>query len=230
MVGRGCVQNDLDYNRATGFFAIGVGKFFSFRPDWHEDDRAKPIVQQYLTALDSAVAAHPEVQRCVVSCTHCGMRFLTTPQNAGRRKLRCLFGCRQWYKRQSSVQRSVAYYRTSGGKQKKQRLNARRRRERPSAGQQEPEESSPASSVHASPQDASAATVEVCLEGVILDESDVAASPVLPYVRTVIRLLDGLELTCAEVVELLHAAMRQHRIDGQTTIPYASFFPQQHPP
>jgi len=86
------------------------------------------------------------------------------------------------------------------------------------------------SSVHASPEDTSAATVELCLEGVTLDESDVAASPVLPYVRTVIRLLDDLDLTCAEVVELLHAVMRQHRIGRQTTIPYASFFSQQHPP
>jgi hypothetical protein len=159
------------------------------------------------------------------------MRFLTTPQNAGRRNLRCPFGCRQWHKRQSSVQRSVAYYRTREGKQKKHRLNARRRSGASLlAGQQEPQESCPTSSVHASAEDASATTVELCLEGVILDESDVAASPVLPYVRTVIRLLDGLELTCDEVVELLHAAMRQHRIAEQTAILYASVFPQQHPP
>ncbi len=205
-------------------------KFFSFRPDWHQDARAKPVVQQYLTALDSAVAAHPEVQRCVVCCAACGLRFLTTPQNVGRRNLRCPFGCRQWHKRQSSVQRSVAYYRTPEGKRKKQRLNARRSCGSPSAGQQEPEGTSPAPPVHQSPVHESAATLELGLEGVVLNESDVAGSPVLPYVRTVIRLLEGLELTCAEVTDLLHATMRQHRIGRRTTRPYASSFPPQHPP
>ena len=149
----------------------------------------------------------------------------------GRRNLRCPFGCRQRHKRQSSVQRSVAYYRTPEGKQKKQRLNARRRSfVSPLAGQQEPEESPTTTTVHASTVDESAATAELALEGMVLDESDVATSPVLPYVRRVIRLLEGVELACAEVVELLHAVMRQHRIGRQTTIPYASFFPQQHPP
>jgi hypothetical protein len=145
--------------------------------------------------------------------------------------LRCPFGCRQRHKRQSSVQRSVAYYRTPEGKRKKERLNARRRSGVSLlAGQQEPQESSPTITIHASDVDASAATVELALQGMVLDESDVASSPVLPYVRTVIRLLEGVELTCVEVVDLLHAAMRQHRIGGQTTIPYASLFPQQHPP
>ena len=46
-------------------------------------------------------------------------------------------------------------------------------------------------------------TAEVRLEGVVLDESSLAASPMLPYVRMVVGLIEGIELTSREVLGLL---------------------------
>jgi hypothetical protein len=62
---------------------------------WHQDDRARPLVRQYLIALDSVLESHPELQGCVVSCAHCGVRFLvlheprrgTLALRGGRREL-----------------------------------------------------------------------------------------------------------------------------------------------
>ena len=114
------------YRREAGFFAIAIEKFFSFGADWHQDDRASPLVRHYQATLDSILQSHPELQGCVAYCADCGIRFLTHPRNAGRQNLRCPFGCRQHHRRQRSCQRSIAYYRTAAGKAKKKRLNARR--------------------------------------------------------------------------------------------------------
>src|SRR5208283_1217436 len=61
-VGRGCVYNNREYSRKSGFFAIAVEKFFDFRADWHEDDRARPLVRQYQAALDSVLQSHGQLQ------------------------------------------------------------------------------------------------------------------------------------------------------------------------
>ena len=66
-------------SREFGFFIIAVGEFFSFRPDWHQDNRAKPLVQQYLIALDSRLQSHPELQGCVGSCVAAGFGFSRIP-------------------------------------------------------------------------------------------------------------------------------------------------------
>ena len=112
----GCVQNDSNYRRESGFFAIAIERFFSFCADWHQDDRARPLVRQYQTTLDSVLQSHPELRGCIAYCTDCGIRFLTHPRNASRRNLRCPFGCRQHHRRQCSCRRSTAYYRTTAGK------------------------------------------------------------------------------------------------------------------
>jgi hypothetical protein len=65
-VGRGCVYNNREYSREPGFFAIAIEKFFSLRADWHQDDRASPLVRQYQTVLDSILQSHPALQGCVV--------------------------------------------------------------------------------------------------------------------------------------------------------------------
>jgi hypothetical protein len=72
--------------------------------------------------------------------------------------------------------------------------------------------------------------VEVRLEGVLLDESGLASSPMLPYVRMVVGLIEGIELTCCEVLRLLLQAMRQHSIGHRGRIDYLLGFLHQHPP
>ena len=228
-VGRGCVQDNRDYSRESGFFVIAVEKFFTFRDDWHGDDRARPLVRQYQTTLDSILESHPDLRRCIAYCRDCGIRFLTHPRNAGRRNLRCPFGCRRHHRQQCSSQRSTAYYQTAEGKRKKKRLNARRQCKQvlpilsPDLDRQAP----PANEPHS---DESSVTVELRLEGVLLDESSLASSPMLPYVRMVVGLIEGVELTCREVLCLLRRSMRQRSFGARRKIDYILGFLHQHPP
>ena len=220
-VGRGCAKIDLRFSREPGFFAIGLEKFFSFCADWHQDDRANPLVRQYQAALDSVLVAHPELSRCAVYCVQCEIRFLTHPRNAGRLDLRCPFGCQRRHRRQCSSQRSAAYYRTAAGKAKKKRLNGRR--------------CAPAAPVSAEevplpPTDALSLPTELALPGVVLDEPSVVHSPVLPYLRMVMSLIEGHDFQEQELLQLLRQALRQHSIARRRRSDYVLAFLHQHPP
>jgi hypothetical protein len=168
--------------------------------------------------------SHAELLGCVAHCVHCGIRFFTHPRNAGRRDLRCPFGCRQYHRRECSRQRSTAYYRTATGKRKKKRLNGRR--------QQFPTHVQPIPDAQITQNTSTSNTppVELRLEGVMLNESSLAESPMLPYLRMVVGLIEGIELTCREVLHLLLRAMRQHSIGACSKIDYVLGFLQQHPP
>jgi hypothetical protein len=175
--------------------------------------------------------SNPELRRCVASCIHCGIRFLTHPRNAGRGDLRCPFGCRQHHRRQRSSQRSTAYYQTAAGKGKKKRLNARRNRSTSSVdGPPHQELGQQATSPKEPLADAWQGKVELRLEGVVLDESSLARSRMLPYVRMVVRLIEGIELRCHEMISLLRRAMRQHSIAYRRRTDYVLCFLHQHPP
>ena len=187
--------------------------------------------------------SHPELRGCVVSCVACGIRFLTHPRNAGRRNLRCPFGCRQHHRRQHSSQRSTAYYQTAAGKAKKKRLNARRQGclALPAAQSQpngDPQGMSPAlqvapccAAVPAPPvSESSPAAAELPREFMALDEASVAKSPMLPYVRMVVSLVEGVEFTCREVVHLLWQTLRQRSIGAGREVDYLVSFLHRQPP
>jgi hypothetical protein len=156
--------------------------------------------------------------------------------------LRCPFGCRQHHRRQCSCRRSTAYYRTAAGKTKKKRLNARRQGGQVSPAAPPPDFDPQGTSPHPQADHCCAAapappaseplpvTIAVRLEGVLLDESSLASSPMLPYVRMVVSLIEGVELSCREVVHLLRQAMRQHSIGARRRIDYLLGFLHQHPP
>ena len=202
-----------------------------FWPDWPEDDRAKPIVQQYQIALASLLQFHPERQGCVVSCCRCGIEFLTHPRNARRRNLRCPFGCRDHHRRQRSCQRSVAYYKTAVGQQKKQRLNDRRKHVSPPVPCPPPPPPTPPPPLSVDPlPEALPEKAELRLEEVVLDEWSLTCSPMLPYVRMVLRLVEGIELNCREVARLLRRRLRQHSIAYRRRTDYVRCFLHQHPP
>ena len=151
---------------------------------------------------------------------------MTHPRNAGRQKLRCPFGCRAHHRCQSSKERSAAYYHTPEGKRLKKRLNARRQCKQAPPSDLEP----PASPA---PQRVTAelpATVKLRLEGVVLEESNLARSPMLPYVRMLVSLIEGVELTREEVLSLLRRSMRQRSIVRRRRIDYVLGFLHQHPP
>ena len=74
------------------------------------------------------------------------------------------------------------------------------------------------------------AAAKLRLEGVVLDEASVANSPMLPYVRMVVSLIEGVEFTCREVVHLLRQTLRQHSIGARRRIDYLLGFLHRHPP
>jgi hypothetical protein len=219
-VGRGRAKIAFDCNREPGFFVIAVEKVFSFRPDWHQDRQAQPLVRHYQAVLDAVLESHPQLGPCVAGCAYCGIRFLSDRRNAGRRDLRCPFGCRRHHRQRSSSQRSVAYYRTPVGKLKKQRLNARR--DATTDHQRQPDPQQPSSLSQEPPPSVSdhGFPAELSLDGVLLDEPSLLASPMLPYVRMVASLVDGMPLSLAEVVGLLRQALRQHSMARRRRLDY----------
>jgi hypothetical protein len=148
--------------------------------------------------------------------------------------LRCPFGCRQHHRRQRSCQRSTAYYRTAAGKTKKKRLNARRQGRQaaqPQATSPDSQADHSCAAVPALPaSEPLPAAAELQGENVVLDEARVANSPMLPYVRMVVSLIEGVEFTCREVVHLLRQTLRQHSIGAGRGVDYLLGFLHRHPP
>jgi hypothetical protein len=68
------------------------------------------------------------------------------------------------------------------------------------------------------------------LEGVVLDESSVVESPVLPYVRMVVGLIEGVRVSLKQLRDWLCQALRQHSIARRRRPDYVLAFLNQHPP
>jgi hypothetical protein len=72
--------------------------------------------------------------------------------------------------------------------------------------------------------------LEVRLEGVVLEESSVMPSPMLPYVRMLLSSIERVAFTQQELVSWLRQAMRQHSIARQSRTDYVLRFLNRHPP
>jgi hypothetical protein len=180
-------------------------------------------------------------------CLDCGIRFLASPQNAGREDLRCPFGCAKRHRAQQSNERVKAYRHTEVGKAKKDALNAQRYR-RVAASDCEPSRESPAVvdpqscaarapagspvAENATPSAASELPValELGLDGVILDKASIVNSPMLPYIRTLVGVLDGVWFNQVEVVAWLLEVQRQRSMAYRSRRDYVLRFLHQHPP
>jgi hypothetical protein len=165
--------------------AIQIAAHFRFVEDWYRGGPVLALVRAYYAVLRSVLRAQPELRRCRTRCRHCGIFFLTHLRNAGRRDLRCPFGCREAHRKRQSNDRSLAYYREDEGKRKKRALNAQRRK---------------------SPMRPSPAPAPV--------DPLPASWPrrMLPYLRMVTSLIEGRSVSLAEVVAMLQRALRQHRM------------------
>ena len=71
---------------------------------------------------------------------------------------------------------------------------------------------------------------ELRLEGVVLRASHLSSSPLLPYVRLLVRLIEGLAVSRCELVELLSRALRQRSLAFRSRRDYILAFLHQHPP
>jgi hypothetical protein len=76
----------------------------------------------------------------------------------------------------------------------------------------------------------STVNAELVLEGIVLRESTLSHSPVLPYVRMIVGLIEGIRLGRRELVAILLRALRQHSFAVRKRIDYVLAFLHQHPP
>lgn len=65
---------------------------------------------------------------------------------------------------------------------------------------------------------------------VVLDEPSLVNSPILPYVRMIVSLIEGVRFSCHQLVSLLQETLRQHSIAYRTRTDYVLAFLHQHPP
>jgi len=71
---------------------------------------------------------------------------------------------------------------------------------------------------------------ELDLAGVVLEEATLTKSRLLPYVRLVVNLIEGLHLGLEEVLQLLRRNLRQHRMGCRKRADYVGDDLLQHPP
>jgi len=74
------------------------------------------------------------------------------------------------------------------------------------------------------------APAELRLEGVVLDESTLTNSRLLPHARMVVNLIDGLQLDRRQFLDLLLAALRQRSIATRKRADYVWSYLHEHPP
>jgi hypothetical protein len=72
--------------------------------------------------------------------------------------------------------------------------------------------------------------IELDFNGVILDEASIVNSPMLPYIRTLVGMLEGVCLSRVEVVAWLLEVQRQRSIVYRSRRDYVLRFLHQHPP
>jgi hypothetical protein len=89
---------------------------------------------------------------------------------------------------------------------------------------------SPAVACGGPPQDALPEQVEVHREGVVLNAGRLVTSPMLPYVRMIVHLIEGVRLRGQELLRCLRETLRQHTIATGESGVYVLRFQHQHPP
>lgn len=200
-VGQGHVKQHQHYKRDPGFVIVQIQAHFHFRADWYRQGEACALVQQYYVVLRSVLRRRPDLRCCLSRCRHCRIFFLTHPRNAGRRDLRCPFGCREAHRKQRSTERSVAYYATAEGKTKKKMQNGKRA------------------------QGGVRADANPPVSGAL----DFHAGTVV-YVAMVASLIEGRRVSEAEIFEMLVRAMRQHSMARRRRMDYVVAELQKHGP
>jgi hypothetical protein len=80
------------------------------------------------------------------------------------------------------------------------------------------------------PTEAQPRRAELRVDGVVLDESSLTNSPVLPYLRMMVGLIEGRRFGTEELLGLLRRALRQRSIAMRKRRDYVLGFLRQHPP
>jgi hypothetical protein len=189
------------------FLIVKMQGCFQFCPDWYRrSEGVGDLVGEYYVILRSVLRDKPWLRRRLSRCRACRIFFLSHSCNAGRRDLRCPFGCRRAYRRTCSKERSVAYYRTQEGKGKKRLYNSKRK--------QKP-----------SPQAPKTAT-----SGPRETEPIRLPANLMRYVRIVTSWIEGRRVSEREILQLLERAMRQHSLARRRRMDYVLSLWHEHAP
>lgn len=125
----------------------------------------------------------------------------------------------------------MAYYQTAAGKRKKQDHNRRRywpfSTESPALPESHPQ---PTAQSPDAPAAAQPDPPPLQLDGVVLDDSSLTNTPVLPYLRMMVSLIEGVPFAVEELLALLRQGLRQHSIASRKRTDYVLRFLRQHPP
>lgn len=184
-------------------------------PSWYREGEVRSLVLEYYYVLRSVLRDRADLRRSLTHCVHCGIFFITDPRNAGRDDLRCPFGCREAHCKQSSTERSVAYYRTEEGKLKKQLQNGKRRRAR----------SASECDIGSSEKKKQAEEVlSLRHGGSSFDEG------IVLYLMMVTSLIEGRSVSLEEVLEMLLRVVRQHSMARRRRADYLVWHLKSNPP
>lgn len=177
---------------------IKIQEHFQFGQGWYRGSEVRDLVLQYYFVLRSVLRAKPCLRRCLTRCRHCQIFFLTNPCNAGRKDLGCPFGCKDAHRKRGSIKRSVEYYSTPEGRFKKKIQNGTRSRAETKAVINE---------------------CELARKNLVLPEPRIDEQ-VLCYLRMVISLIEGQQVSAAEILEMLTRVLRQHSMVRRQRIDY----------
>ena len=167
----------------------------------------RALVLTYYLLLRSLCRAKPHLRRCLNRCRRCRIFLLVDPRNAGRKDLRCPFGCQEAHRRQQSTQRSVAYYRGPEGREKKRIQNSKRR--------------GPARRVDPS---------QVKSRPLLADRPPPWPKPLVEHVRVVVSMIEDRTLSRGEILEMLAEVLRQQGMGRRRKIDHAVSWLHENPP
>lgn len=152
---------------------------------------------QYYIILRSILRTQPKLRRCLTRCRHCRIFFLTHPCNAGRKDLRCPFGCKDAHSKRHSTRRSVEYYKTEEGKFKKKIQNGKRGKAKADLIDRK----------------------EPGGRNMVANKPDIDTR-MAGYLRMVVSLIEGRRVRVEEILEMLARVMRQRSMVRSRRIDY----------
>ena len=177
---------------------IKIQEHYQFGPGWYRrQSEILDLALQYYFVLRSVLRVKPCLRQCLTRCRHCRIFFLTHPSNAGRRDLGCPFGCRDEHRKRHSRKRSTEYYQTAEGRFKKQMQNGKRTKVAA-------KESLPGRGKAAAFE-----SRETSFDAYVVD-----------YLCMAISLIEGRQVSAAEILEMLSRALRQHSLVRGRRIDY----------
>lgn len=172
----------------------------------------------YYWILRAILSANPQIRKYLTRCKYCGIFFLTHPRNAGRRDLRCNFGCRQYHRKENAKERSAKYYRSKKGKERKKALNRRRYLQTDKKVED------------LINKETTEQKEEVIQNEIEVEEGLKVKKGILSYLQMVIGLIEGRFIRMDEVLQMLRKIWRQHSIDRSRRFVYSFNYSSQRPP